>query len=196
MLLGIYSRWNSRFVKGQSPLYCQPLVAAGEAIQTVAVLWTPLAVPWTLLAAVLNWASSLWQLPTWPPCILQLVAVHYSPPQSSWTVCVMDSSLTLLTWLYTPHEHIGVLVWEQTFPMHSCHCFLWHRFYDTVSTIATDLYSASCKEFYTVHFYKYRHFYLYNDSYGPLWQDKMAVWNVTLEGAAQDLYVRRMHGKS
>ena len=157
MLLGIavetLALWRDRVH------HCQPLVAAGEAIQTVAVLWTPLAVPWTLLA-------ECWTEPAHcDSCqhdrhVLQLVAVHYSPPQSSWTVCVMGSSSTLLTWLH----HNTLECWNEIGAnvSHSStrHC-IYYSYY-------THLYSASCKEFdlYSVH--------------GTLWQDtltKMAVWN-------------------
>ena len=90
------SRWNSRFVKGQSPpLRAIILVAAGEAIQTVAALWTTLAVLWTLPAecwterVTAHQHDAMYMYSNW-------FAVHYSPPQSSWTVCVMVSSSTLL----------------------------------------------------------------------------------------------------
>ena len=101
--------------------------------------------------------------------VFQLVAVHHSPPQSSWAVC-MGSSSTLLTWL-----HYNTLeCWNESkhFPQFNKTLFL---------SIATHLYSrsASCREFYT-QFISTNVGIFTTTTYETLWQDaltKIAVWN-------------------
>ena len=125
----------------------QPLVAAGEAM-AVALLWTLLAVSRTLLSdAELSQLTVKAANKTLPPCTPTIAGCcTLLPPQSRWTVCVMGSSSTLLTWLHhntldgwNESKRFPQLINKTLFPL----------------AIATHLYSASCKEFYiyTVHFY-------------------------------------------
>ena len=168
------SRWNSRFVKGQSP----PLPAISCCRRSYtdcrctmdATRCTMNATRW-----VLNWASSLWQLPTWPPCTptgcctLLPTTVQLNGLCDGFQLNVADMT--------TP-QHTGVLEWEQTFPTFQQdtvfltlffdtflrHCMFFYDtvFYGTVFMalfldIASTLLPAR-SSIYTVHFYN-----LYNN---------------------------------